>query len=110
MEITRRNVPELAATLRTAGIAPVMARVFAARGIASTAELDNDLAGLPPWQALKGIAAAAERLADERVEIGFRLESAALFLGGRRHVADPPLADHVLRATTLHERHRAEKP
>ncbi len=64
MEITRRNVPDLAATLGTAGIAPVMARVFAARGIASTAELDNDLAGLPPWQALKGIAAAVERLAD----------------------------------------------
>ena len=72
MEITRRNVPELAATLRTAGIAPVMARVFAARGIASTAELDNDLAGLPPWQALKGIAAAAERLADA-IERGERL-------------------------------------
>jgi single-stranded-DNA-specific exonuclease len=59
MEITRRNVPDLAATLGTAGIAPVMARVFAARGIASIAELDNDLAGLPPWQALKGIRAAA---------------------------------------------------
>jgi single-stranded-DNA-specific exonuclease len=64
MEITRRNVPDLAAALGYAGIAPVMARVFAARGIASTAELDNDLAGLPPWQGLKGIAAAVERLAD----------------------------------------------
>ena len=72
MEITRRNVPDLAAALGTAGIAPVMARVFAARGIASIAELDNDLAGLPPWQALKGIAAAVERLADA-IERGERL-------------------------------------
>ncbi|HEX3633044.1 MAG TPA: DHH family phosphoesterase, partial [Casimicrobiaceae bacterium] len=72
MEITRRDVPETAATLGAAGIAPVMARIFAARGIASTAELDNDLAGLPPWQALKGIAAASERLADA-IERGERL-------------------------------------
>jgi single-stranded-DNA-specific exonuclease len=40
-----------------------MARVFAARGIGSTAELDNGLAGLPSWKTLKGIDAAAERLA-----------------------------------------------
>ena len=63
MEITRRNVPDAAAALGAAGIAPIMARVFAARGIASATELDNDLAGLPPWQLLKGINAAAERLA-----------------------------------------------
>ena len=43
---------------------PVMARVFAARGIASPAELDNDLGRLPHWQALKGIGLAAGRLAD----------------------------------------------
>ncbi|MEP6996406.1 MAG: single-stranded-DNA-specific exonuclease RecJ [Betaproteobacteria bacterium] len=72
MEITRRNVPDAAAALGAAGIAPVMARVFAARGIASAAELDNDLAGLPPWQSLKGIDAAAERLADG-IDLGERL-------------------------------------
>ena len=64
MEITRRPVPDTAALLGAAGIAPVMARVFAARGIASMADLDYGLAGLPPWQTLKGIDAAAERLAD----------------------------------------------
>ncbi|MGH8712681.1 MAG: single-stranded-DNA-specific exonuclease RecJ [Casimicrobiaceae bacterium] len=64
MQITRRDVPEAAAVLAAAGIAPVMARVFAARGIVSPAELDNRLAGLPPWQALKGIDAATGRLAD----------------------------------------------
>jgi len=72
MEITRRHVPEAAATLGAAGIAPVMARVFAARGIATAAELDNDLAGLPPWHTLKGIAAASERLASA-IERGERL-------------------------------------
>ena len=72
MEIVRRDVPAAAKLLGAAGIDPVMARVFAARGIASTAELDNDLIGLPPWQALKGIDAAAERLA-EAIERGERL-------------------------------------
>jgi len=72
MEITSRNVPEAAATLGAAGISPVMARIFASRGIASTAELDNDLAGLPPWQTLKGITAASERLAFA-IERGERL-------------------------------------
>jgi single-stranded-DNA-specific exonuclease len=72
MEITRRNVPGAAAMLGAAGIAPVMARIFAARGIATTAELDNDLAGLPPWQTLKGITAASERLACA-IERGERL-------------------------------------
>ena len=72
MEITRRNVPDAAATLGAAGIPPVMARVFAARGIASAAELDNDLGGLPPWQALKNIEPAVLRLA-EAIERGERL-------------------------------------
>src|SRR6478672_7272173 len=72
MEITRRNVPGAVATLGAAGISPVMARIFASRGIASTAELDNDLAGLPPWQTLKGITAASERLAFA-IERGERL-------------------------------------
>lgn len=72
MEIARREVPAAAKLLGAAGVEPVMARVFAARGIASTAELDNDLTGLPPWQALKGIDAAAERLA-QAIERGERL-------------------------------------
>ncbi|HEY7944735.1 MAG TPA: single-stranded-DNA-specific exonuclease RecJ [Casimicrobiaceae bacterium] len=72
MQITRRDVPEAAAVLAAAGISPVMARVLAARGIASIAELDYDLAGLPPWQALKGIDAAVARLADA-IEHGERL-------------------------------------
>ena len=42
----------------------MLARLFAARGIATAAELEHDLAQLPPYALLKGIDAAATRLAD----------------------------------------------
>jgi single-stranded-DNA-specific exonuclease len=64
LDIVRRPVPEAAASLAAAGIAPVLARVYAARGVCSPAELDLDFAKLPSWKALKGIDAAAARLAD----------------------------------------------
>jgi len=64
MEIVRRPVPAAAATLAAAGVHPVLARVFAARGITGTDELDTALAGLPPFATMKGIDAAADRLAD----------------------------------------------
>ncbi len=62
MDIVRRAIPEWAATLAAAGIAPVLARIYAARGVCSPGELDLDFAGLPSWDALKGIDAAAARL------------------------------------------------
>jgi single-stranded-DNA-specific exonuclease len=70
VDIVRRAVPAWAATLAAAGIAPVLARVYAARGVCLPAELDLDFAGLPSWDALKGIDAAAARLARaiDRVE------------------------------------------
>ena len=43
---------------------PVLARVFAARGVASADELGIDLATLPAFATLKGIDDAAARLAD----------------------------------------------
>ena len=64
MEIVRRDVPESAAVLVAAGIHPVLARVYAARGVGGADELDTDLARLPPFSQLKGIDAAAARLAD----------------------------------------------
>ncbi len=64
MEIVRRAVPTAAATLVSAGVDPVLARVFAARGIETPDELDADLARLPPFALLKGIDAASARLAD----------------------------------------------
>jgi len=64
MELVRRPVPAAAQALVAAGVPPVLARVYAARGVTSTAELATDLAGLPPFASLLGIDAAATRLAD----------------------------------------------
>src|SRR5512141_3239013 len=64
MDIVRRAVPPAAAALTAAGVHPVLARVFAARGIATRDDLDTDLARLPPFAAMKGIDDAATRLAD----------------------------------------------
>jgi single-stranded-DNA-specific exonuclease len=63
MHVVRRTVPQSASALVAAGITPVLARVYAARGVCSPAELALDLAGLPSWRTLKGIDAAADRLA-----------------------------------------------
>ena len=64
MNISRRSVPDSVAELRAAGIPEVLARIYAARGVSSAAELDCSLAGLPPWEAMKGIDSAAARLTD----------------------------------------------
>ncbi len=64
MEIVRRTVPESARLLASSGLHPVLARVFAARGIATANELDRGLATLPGFATMKGIDAAAARLAD----------------------------------------------
>jgi len=63
IDIVRREVPATADALAASGIDPVLARVFAARGIESAAELDTDLVRLPSFALLKGIDAAAGRLA-----------------------------------------------
>ena len=64
MDIVRRAVPGAAQALAASGVHPVLARVFAARGVATPEELDHDLATLPPFATMKGIDAAAARLAD----------------------------------------------
>ena len=63
MQVTQRPVPDTAA-LVAAGVSPLFARIYAARGVVDATELDHELARLPPFAALKGIAAAATRLAD----------------------------------------------
>jgi len=50
------------ATLEAAGLSPVLARIYAARGIGSAADLDHSLAALPNPATLRGIEAAAARL------------------------------------------------
>ena len=61
--IVRRVVPAAARALETAGIAPVLARIYAARGIATPSELDHTLAALPSHATLQNADAAAARLA-----------------------------------------------
>jgi single-stranded-DNA-specific exonuclease len=62
--IVRRAVPPLPPSLVEAGVAPVLARIYAARGIVDAAELDHSLAALPDFATFSGIEAAATRLAD----------------------------------------------
>ena len=65
MNIVARQVPPRAAwALEQAGVHPLLARLFAARGVQSHDELDDGLARLLPPTGLKGIDAAARLLAD----------------------------------------------
>ncbi len=65
MKITQRNAPPRTAwALEQAGIHPLLAQLFAARGVQSSDELDDALARLPPPSALLGADAAARLLAD----------------------------------------------
>jgi single-stranded-DNA-specific exonuclease len=61
--IHRRDVPDGVTALVAAGFPTVLARIYAARGIAAATELDHSLTALPPFGSLKGIDAAAARLA-----------------------------------------------
>ena len=60
--IVRRAVPAGAAALAASGIDPVLARLYASRGVREAGELDLSLAALPPPAAMKGVDDAAERL------------------------------------------------
>ena len=72
MQIVRRTVPDAASALIASGVTPVLARIYAARGVLAVAELGEDLALLPSWRSFKGIDAAAARLADA-IERGERV-------------------------------------
>jgi single-stranded-DNA-specific exonuclease len=60
--IVRRLVPEAHRALLATGIPPVLARVYAARGIVDAAELECSLRALPGFDGLANIDAAAGRL------------------------------------------------
>ena len=65
MKFTLRDVPPRAAwTLEQAGVHPLLARLFAARGITSAQDLDDGLARLIPPTQMKGVQEAARLLAD----------------------------------------------
>lgn len=65
MKIVTRDVPPRAAwVLEQAGIHPLLARLYAARGVLGKEELDNGLGRLLPPASLKGATEAAQLLAD----------------------------------------------
>lgn len=65
MKIFARDVPPRAAwALEQAGVHPLLARLYAARGVSTRDELDDGLARLLPPAALKGSQDAAVLLAD----------------------------------------------
>ncbi len=65
MKLIARDVPPRAAwALEQAGIHPLLARLYAARGVHDPRELDDGLAHLLPPDALRGAADAARLLAD----------------------------------------------
>ncbi|MFD0668919.1 single-stranded-DNA-specific exonuclease RecJ [Ramlibacter sp. MAHUQ-53] len=65
MKIIERDIPPRAAwALEQAGVHPLLARLFAARGVTHKDELDDGLARLLPPAGLKGAQEAARLLAD----------------------------------------------
>lgn len=65
MKILERDIPPRACwALEQAGIHPLLARLYAARGVQNREELDDGLAHLLPPQTLKGAQEAAQLLAD----------------------------------------------
>ena len=65
MNVVTRAVPDAAAqALRTAGVHPVLARLYAARGIRAPGELAADPKDLLPPDTLRGLSEASTLLAD----------------------------------------------
>ena len=65
MKIISRDIPPRTAwTLEQAGIHPLLAQLYAARGVQSKEELDDALARLIPPGDMLGVSAAAKLLAD----------------------------------------------
>ncbi|MCV2361377.1 single-stranded-DNA-specific exonuclease RecJ [Paucibacter sp. TC2R-5] len=62
--IQRPAAPRAAWALEQAGLSPLLAQLFAARGVKTAEELDDGLGRLLPPSGLKGIADAARLLAD----------------------------------------------
>lgn len=61
---TRTYDPAAAARLVAAGIPPLLARIYAARGVRHPTQLQHDLAGLAELSALKNVDRLAQHLAD----------------------------------------------
>ena len=65
MKIIPRDIPPRSVyALEQAGVHPLLARLYAARGVTGTDEIDDSLAKLLPPAGLLGIDAGAQLLAD----------------------------------------------
>ena len=65
MKIIARDIPPRAAwALEQAGLHPLLARLYAARGVHTSDELDDSLSRLLPHSGLQGVQQAAQLLAD----------------------------------------------
>ena len=65
MKFITRDVPPRAAwALEQAGVHPLLARLYAGRGVGDAKELDTSLSQLLPPVSMKGMADAARLLAD----------------------------------------------
>src|ERR1700735_1174756 len=74
-KIIRRNAPEQT-ILASAGLPPVLQRIYAQRGVASSTELEHGLERLLPYQQLLGMEQASECLAEV-----LRLQEKILIVG-----------------------------
>jgi len=111
--ITRDAPPRAVWALEQAGLSPLLARLFAARGVRSADELDDSLARLLPPEGLKGIDAAATLLADT-LQRGARIcivadydcdgaTACAVMLRGLRMLgAKPGSVDYVVPDRAVH--------
>ena len=65
MKLVERDVPPRTAwALEEAGVAPLLARLLAARGVREAVELSEDLKHMLPPSGLKGLPEASRLLAD----------------------------------------------
>src|SRR4051794_14550936 len=65
LKVMRRGSPAaLTASLAAAGIHPLLASIYAARGITSALQLASDIGGLSPVGGLRNVERMAELLAD----------------------------------------------
>ncbi|MEP7083806.1 MAG: single-stranded-DNA-specific exonuclease RecJ [Betaproteobacteria bacterium] len=72
IEIRRRDESAAAASLTAAGLTPLLARIYAARGVREVAEMQTSVSALPPPERLLHAGRAATRLADA-IERGERM-------------------------------------
>ena len=104
MKLIEREVPPRTAwALEQAGVAPLLARLLASRGVREAAELDENLAQLLPPSGLKGLTDAAQLLADaiqrdERIVVVADYDcdgatACAVMLRGLRQLGVKP--DHI---------------